>query len=259
MLSRLAKTTVTTLRDAYTSRYFYKQHNGTRYRGVYGSYDEAAAALPKGKLHGFADESVPEYYEKYLQAFNPGDYPILFWMQQKLAPGSTVFDFGGGLGQCFYAYQDLMKFPDGMSWRVCDVDALVKRGQDVAQKRKVENLHFTTDRQEASGATFFLTNGTLQYVPEHVSEILSNLAELPQHVLVNRVPMYDGKGYYTVQSSPHSFSPYRIFNHREFIDQVSGLGYEFVSDWTLPRSLHVQFHPELYVNNYRGLYFRRIK
>jgi len=254
MFSRFAKNSLSTLRDLYTARYFHNPENGgPRYRGVYQSYDAAAAALPKGKLHGFNDESTSGYFEKYLSAFNSGDYPILFWMRQELRADSTVFDFGGGLGQCFYAYQGLMQFPEGMQWRVCDVEALIKRGGSLAQERKVGNLHFTTDRQEASGATFFLTNGTLQYVPEDLSEMLAKLQELPQHVLVNRVPMYEGKSYYTIQSSAHSFSPYKIFNQQKFTDQVNSLGYELISEWKLPRSLHVQFHPELFISNYRGL------
>lgn len=256
MLSRLVKRTLSTLRDAYTARYFYDPQKGPRYRGVYQTHDAAVAALPKGELHGFEDKSVPVYFEKHLQAFNPGDYPIVFWMQQGLRQGSTVFDFGGGLGQCFYAYQELMRFPAEMSWLVCDVDSLIERGAELARERKAENLSFTNDRQKASGATFFLTNGTLQYVPEDLSEILEQLAELPEHVLVNRVPMYEGRPYYTIQSSAHSFSPYKIFNVEKFTKQITGLGYELGGEWRLPRSLHVQFHPELYVSNYRGLYFR---
>jgi putative methyltransferase (TIGR04325 family) len=257
MLSQLAKKTLSILRDVYTARHFYNPQKGPRYRGVFSSFDAAAAALPKGELHGFEDDSVPEYFEKHLLAFNPGDYPIVFWMQQGLRPDSTVFDFGGGLGQCFYAYQELMQFPARVNWLVCDMESLVKRGRDLAERRNAENLHFTTDRQEATGASFFLTNGTLQYVPEDLSEILRKLQALPQHILVNRVPMYDGKPYYTVQSSAHSFSVYKIFNRQQFTQKIETLGYELVGSWNLPRSLHVQFHPELYVTNYQGLYFRR--
>jgi putative methyltransferase (TIGR04325 family) len=259
MLSRLAKNTLLTLRDLYTARHFYNPQNGPRYRGVFKTYEAALAALPKGKLHGFESDSVPEYYEKHLLAFNPGDYPVLFWMQQELRPNDTVFDFGGGLAQCFYAYQELMQFPGGVRWLVCDVESLTKRGQELAQRRQVKNLHFTTDRQQGSGTAFFLTNGALQYVPEDLSEILSKLPELPQHVVVNRVPMYEGDSYYTIQSSAHSFSPYRIFSLQRFTAQLKDLGYAVAGEWKLPRSLHVQFHPELYVSNYRGFYFRREK
>jgi putative methyltransferase (TIGR04325 family) len=256
LLSDLAKNALITLRDLYTARYFYDPRKGPRYRGAYQTYSEASTALPKGELHGFEDESTPEYYEKHLLAFNPGDYPVLFWLQKSLQAGDTIFDFGGGLAQCFYAYQEMMPFPAGVQWLVCDMESLIRRGRDLAIKRQAENLGFTTNRQEASGTTFFLTNGVLQYVPEDLSEILNNLAELPQHIFVNRVPMYDGKQYYTIQSSAHSFSPYKVFNLREFKERIQRLGYDLRGEWNLPRSLHVQFHPELYVQNYRGLYFR---
>ena len=257
MVSRVAKRTLATLRDIYTARYFHDPRRGPRYRGVYPTYEAAVSALPKNVLHGFDDESVPEYFEKHLLAFNPGDYPVLFWLQRMLLPNSTIFDFGGGLGQCFYAYQEMLQFPPEVQWTVCDVEAMVKRGGEFAQKRGARNLHFTTDRQAASGVTFFLTNGTLQYVPEDLPQLLSGLTALPQYLLINRVPMYEGKSYYTIQSSAHSYSPYRIFNTREFITQLRSIGYELGGEWKLPRGLHVQFHAEISVESYKGLYFYR--
>lgn len=259
MLPRLVQNTLTTLRDLYTARHFHNPKKAPRYRGLYPTYEAALAALPKGELHGFEDESVPEYFEKYLLGFNTGDYPVLFWMQKTLVPGSTVFDFGGGLGQCFYGYQEFMQFPAGLRWTVCDVESQVKHGAKVAHERKAENLFFTTDTQQASGVTFFLTNGALQYVPEDLSAILAKLPELPQHLIVNRVPIYEGKPYYTVQSSLHSFVPHRVFNLQEFTGQIKNLGYELAGEWKLPRTLHVQFHPELFVDSFKGLYFRRTK
>jgi hypothetical protein len=35
------------------------------------------------------------------------------------------------------------------------------------------------------------------------------------------------------------------------------LGYTTVDQWTLPRSMHIYFHPERDVPNFRGFYFRK--
>lgn len=255
MLARLAKNAASIVGDLFTARYFYDPRKANRYRGVYATYEAAEAALPKGKLHGFQDPSVPEYFEKKLLGFNSSDYPVLFWLRRMLRPGGAVFDFGGGLGQCFYSYRELMALPPDTIWIVCDVDSLLERGRKLALERKVENLFFTADREKANGASFFLTNGTVQYIPENLWEILGKLEKLPAHLVINRVPIYDGKPYYTIQSTAHSFLPYRVFNMQEYSEKLEKLGYELVGQWSLPRSLHVQFHPGLFVPNYRGLYF----
>ena len=68
--------------------------------------------------------------------------------------------------------------------------------------------------------------------------------------------MYDGEPYYTVQSSKHSYVAHKVGNTAEFVREMEALGYETVDQWQLPRSLHVPFHPERFVSNFRGFYFR---
>ena len=136
------------------------------------------------------------------------------------------------------------------------MESFLEQGPKLAHERGVENLFFTSDRMKASGATAFITNGTLQYVEEDLSEILRRLPELPEHVLVNRVPMYKGKPYYTVQSSLHSFIPYKIMNTGELIERMSRIGYDAIDQWNLPRTLHVPLHYDHFVPHFRGIYFR---
>ena len=255
MITRTTKTLLAVAHDLLTWRRFDDHKQGPRYRGVYATYQEAEAALPKGRDHGF-HEDVPDFFKKTQLGFNQSDYPVLLRLLQALKPGAAVFDFGGGLGQCFYSYQQFIEFPPGLTWTVCDVESFLEQGPKLAHERGVENLFFTSDRMKASGATAFITNGTLQYVEEDLSEILRRLPELPEHVLVNRVPMYKGKPYYTVQSSLHSFIPYKIMNTGELIERMSRIGYDAIDQWNLPRTLHVPLHYDHFVPHFRGIYFR---
>jgi putative methyltransferase (TIGR04325 family) len=243
-------------RDVYTYRYFNDPRKAPRYRGIYPTYRAAVEALPKGKLQGFDLESVPEYFLKNELALNPGDYPVLFWLSQIVKAGSRVFDFGGGLGQCYYAYQKFLQFPPEIRWTVCDVESFLCRGPELAREREINNLFFTADPQQADGVQLFLSTGALHYIEPDLSEILGRLEALPQHILINRVPMYSGEPYYTKQNAYHSYSVNKVMNESRFVRGIQDLGYQQVDAWKLPRTLHVPFHPDRFVANYRGFYFR---
>jgi putative methyltransferase (TIGR04325 family) len=233
------------------------RHGGShRFRGVYASYASAQASLPAGALQGFDHASVAEYFVDTHMVFNPSDYPVLFWLSKLLKNGDMLFDFGGGVGQSFYLYKRFLCFPERMRWLVCEVEALARRGAQLAEENKAENLEFTTSFSRACGAAIMMTTGVLQYVEADLPSLLAGLSEQPEHVLVNRVPMYSGKTYYTVQHSLHSFAPYKVLNLESFVVSMEELGYEKVDQWYLSRSLKVPFHPAQSVPFYHGFYFR---
>jgi len=254
-MKRMLERAVAFARDAYTYRYFNSQAKAPRYRGVYKTFSEAEQAIPKGRPEGFNLDAVPDFFIGRQFAFNQQDYPVLLWLSEALEPGSKVFDLGGGFGQCYYKYQEYVRFPERLQWLVCDVESFLAPAREFADKRNVQNLHFTTDRNAADGCSIFLTNGALQYIEPDLPEILGVLSLKPRHVLVNRVPMYEGERYYTVQSSSHSFVTHKTINTSRFVHDMEDLGYTTVDQWSLPRSMHVYFHPECYVPNFRGFYF----
>jgi putative methyltransferase (TIGR04325 family) len=243
-------------RDVYTYRYFNDPRKAPRYRGVYPTYRVAEKALPRGKVKGFNAEAVPDFFLKTAFTLNPADYPVLFWLSQILQPGAKVFDLGGGLGQCYYTYQSFLEFPPEIRWMVWDVESLLNRGRALAAEQKITRLSFTSDLQEADGALILLSNGALHYLESDLSEMLGPLAALPHHILINRVPMYAGDPYYTQQNTHHSYSVNKVMNESQFVRRLENLKYEQVDAWKLPRTLHVPFHPERFVENFRGFYFR---
>ncbi len=244
-------------RDLYTYRYFNDPKKAPRYRGVYATFAEAERAIPKGRPEGFNLDDVPEFFIGKQFLFNPQDYPVLVWLSQAFEPTCRVFDLGGGFGQCYYKYSDYIRYPEDLQWTVCDVESFAARGPEFAQERNAPNLHFTTDRATADGTTIYLSNGALQYIEPDLPEILALLSSKPRHVLLNRVPFYDGEPYFSVQSSLHSFVVHKVGNTAQLIRGMEALGYTIVDQWSLPRNMHVYFHPERFVPNFRGFYFRK--
>ncbi|MBB6142934.1 putative methyltransferase (TIGR04325 family) [Silvibacterium bohemicum] len=247
---------LSTAYDAGNYLSFSRHGSSHRFKGVYASYAAAQAALPAGAFHGFDHASVAEYFVDTHMVFNPSDYPVVFWLSKLMKSGDLLFDFGGGVGQSFYLYQRFLPFPERTHWLVCEVEALARRGGQLAEENHAPNLEFTTSFSQACGAAVLMTTGVLQYVEAELPSLLASLSKLPEHVLVNRVPMYSGKTYYTVQHSLHSFAPYKVSNLESFVVNMEELGYEKVDQWYLSRSLKIPFHPAQSVPFYHGFYFR---
>jgi putative methyltransferase (TIGR04325 family) len=245
------------LRDVYTYRYFNDPHRAPQYRGVYSSFAGAVAAFPKNQPQGFDDVRVADMFVVEHPTMSPWDYPNLFWLSRILGPKARIFDLGGGIGQCYYFYKQEMDLPKDLEWTVCDLPALAQRGAEFAAARGASNLHFTANRAEADGATIYMSNGALQYIESDLCEILAQLEKKPEHLLINRVPMYDGEPYYTVQSSFHSYCAHKVMNTARFVSGIESLGYRKVNAWDLPRNLRIPFHPERFVVHFKGFYFRR--
>jgi putative methyltransferase (TIGR04325 family) len=256
MITASIRAVSSVFRDLYGYWCFDRPTHIHRYRGVYSTHAAAAAAMPAGELHGFDHASVAEFFIDTHFVFNPSDYPNLFWLLSILKPGQTLFDFGGGVGQCYYLYQRHLRLLEQMRWMVCDLEAFIEPGRQFAKENKANGIEFTTDFQDAKGAAVLLSNGTLQYIETDLSQMLAGLEELPHHILINRVPLYDGEAYYTVQRSRHSYVVYKVMNLAAFIRGMEELGYEKVDQWYLSRFLRIPFHPQSFVANYWGFYFR---
>ncbi|MFM6005971.1 MAG: methyltransferase, TIGR04325 family, partial [Sphaerospermopsis kisseleviana] len=161
--------------------------------------------------------SLPDQIASY-------DYPVLFWfrkiLDQNSSPPPTIFDFGGNVGTHYYTYSHFLDYSHELKWLVCDVPQIVKAGQELADERNVD-LQFTTEFAEANAKQIFIASGSIQYVQ---SLSLSLLSKPPVHLLINRLPLYDGKSFVTLQNGGKVFYPQYVFNRKEFIDSLSELG-----------------------------------
>lgn len=212
------------------ARSFAKMPRG-RFRGVYRDFAEAEAAIPRGKPVGYDNDGMTGMYRDRMRKPCESDYAVLFWMRDLVQRTTRVFDFGGHVGVSWYGWREHLGLPPGLQWMVCDTPAIVREGEALARERGAEGLSFTSDPADGRGTDILLVAGSLQYVDFGLPELLARMGTLPHHVFVNKLPLYDGETFVTVQSTGRAFHPYRIENRDAFVAGVTALGYRVVDDW----------------------------
>jgi putative methyltransferase (TIGR04325 family) len=128
---------------------------------------------------------------------------------------------------------------------------VAEAGRQIAAEREA-NLTFTTNFADADGQDLLLASGSVQYVGD-LGEMLRGLQRPPKHLLINRLPLYDGPRFVTLQNEGPVFCPQYIFNRDEFVNSLGTAGYELVDVWDDPvDSAVIPFH--VTVVPYQGMY-----
>lgn len=232
-----------------------------RFRGVYGSFAEAEASIPPGQPVGYDHAALAGLYRLRMDKACQSDYAVLFWMREILRakPDAFVFDFGGHVGVSYHGWRNYLPYRPGLRWLVEDVPAIVKVGAEVARERPSEGLEFTSDVLDARNCDVFFAAGSLQYVDEALPAMLARIGgRLPPHLIVNKVPLYDGPAFVTVQSTGRAFHPYRIDDRSRFVAGLTALGYRVVDDWqNREQHCEIPFTRGRDIDAYSGYYFVR--
>jgi putative methyltransferase (TIGR04325 family) len=233
--------------------------------GVFGSFEEAIHSAPDTKPAGATTPGFAAKHRAMLEQenwegrgglLNSYDYPVLFWLSKLLKDGSnrTVFDFGGSVGLHFYTYGARLHFPPGLRWTICELPAIAEVGRQIAAERNA-SIDFTTSFEEADGQDVLLASGVLQDVGD-LGEMLRGLRRPPNHVLINRLPIYDGPPFVTLQNAGSAFCPMYVFSRNDFIASLDAAGYELVDTWDdLVDGCFIPFHDKHVP--YRGFYLKR--
>jgi putative methyltransferase (TIGR04325 family) len=232
------------------------------YQGVFDTYAEAQASVPANHFSGYDNTPSAELYRDRTRRVFINDYPMMLWLGKLFEAGCTsVFDIGGHIGVAYYAYQRYVPFPKGVRWTVFDVPAVNRAGAAWAVAHDdLRRLSFADDYAGASGADVLFAAGSLQYLECSLKQILESLDHLPDHLLLNSVPVHPSASYFTVQNMGTACCPYRVTAERTFIDGLKALGYEMQDRWENPhRSCVIPFHPERSLDRYFGFYFKRDK
>jgi putative methyltransferase (TIGR04325 family) len=225
-------------------------------RGVYGSFEEARANAPKNIPLGYDHDDIALGYKN--QRFIASDYPAAFWLREAMRDGGTIFDLGGSVGTSFYTWEDYIEYPHNLRWLICELPAVARAGEQLAQERGENRLRFTSRFAEANGANCLLASGSLQYIEAPIADSLKRLACPPQHLVFNRLPLHSRFECVTLQNIRWAVSPYRVFQRDRFIGELESLGYVVVDAWAVPdHSCWIPFYPENSVENYSGLYLRK--
>ncbi|MET4384610.1 putative methyltransferase (TIGR04325 family) [Bradyrhizobium sp. F1.4.3] len=225
-------------------------------RGVFSTYQETEdAAATVGPL-GYNDHLVfgPEIRGDPAD-MRKRDYPVLFWLSRALAESSKILNLGGSAGMEYFTYRQFLGLPRHVIWMVCELPHAVEFGSNLARSVNAPELAFTTRIEDGAGADIFLCCGALQYLEQDLAACLARLQPLPTRVLINRVPVYEGETFFTLQSSFGSVVPYRIQNRQELVDSMIDLGYQLVDCWYEKREIVIPFHPARSIHEFYGFYF----
>jgi putative methyltransferase (TIGR04325 family) len=98
----------------------------------------------------------------------------------------------------------------------------------------------------------------MHYFERRLDVLLSELAELPKRVLVNRSPFTRGEDLVTVQDNGTYFVPCVAWGRESFLAGMLSLGYELRGQWPIhERRLRAPLYPDLLEPHYSGFYFER--
>lgn len=261
---RRLKTTppVQALRQRRAHAAFVSPAGFTRCWGVYPDFATARAAAPASAEFDTAS-LVDAYVRERTHHVFAYDYPVMWWLREAFADGATrVFDIGGSVGVHYYAYRQHLTYPPALVWTVREVPTLVRRGRDLAAQQDAPGLTFT-DALDASDAAadVWLSAGALQYVEGAASlgAWLAASRRPPAHVIINKLPLYDGPAFVTLQNiGDGAFAPFHVYQRRRFVAEVEAAGYHLVEAWQTPeRELQLFDAPAGAFGAFSGLYFAR--
>lgn len=240
----------------------FSRRPANRFRGVYPTFAAAEASVPAGERLGYDHAELAGLYRHRMDKANQSDYAVLFWLA-RILPGlgaqPFVFDFGGHVGVAYHGWRRYLAYPAGLRWLVQDVPAIVAVGAELARERPSPGLAFTSEVADARGCDVFLAAGSLQYVDASLPALLARGGgALPRHVIVNKLPVYDGEAFVTVQSTGRAFHAYQIYNRAAFVGEMTALGYRLVDDWqNREQHCEIPFTRDRDIDAYSGFYFVR--
>jgi len=234
-----------------------RDHTGL-HAGVFSTYAAAFAAIPKHRLGGWDHDVTAMLWVDTTGSVRPSTYPILFWLDKLLTPNAQLIDLGGSIGITYYGYRRYSKLPDGARWTIVEVPAIVEQGRKIAQREKAAGLELTDRLENLASCDILLTAGALQYMEHSVPGLLARLPQLPRYILINKIPLTSGPGFWTLQNYGPAVSPDQIYNEQAFIAYFEQAGYQVRDRWAVQDlDCAIPFHPERYIREFAGLLFER--
>jgi putative methyltransferase (TIGR04325 family) len=229
------------------------------HRGVYASFEEAAASAPATQPVGYDNEVAPVVHSERAELVWPSDYPVMLWLTRLFGDGcSSVFDLGGNVGVSYHSFKRFVSYPSSLRWLVCDVPATIARAKELARRETCRDLGFTTAIGDAAGYDILLGCGVVQYLPRPLQDYLAAIPGRPRHLLVNSVALHPERSFFTLQNIQGDvFVPYRIPRYDDFVAGIEALGYTTVDRWDVhEKKCSIPFAPQHSIDRFRGFYFR---
>ena len=234
---------------------FRTNHTGLFY-GVYGSYEEAIAAIPPSRAAGWDNEASATIWTGNIHQLNPCNiqlcsYAVLFWLLRLMRDDTSIVDLGGSIGLTYYRYQRFASLPAKARWSVVEMPKIVAEGRRVAVREAATALQFETAIEAVRDCDILLSAGALQFMEHSVPGLLDRFAKKPAHIILNKVPLIAGEAYWTLQNYGPAITPNRVYNEVEFISYFENAGYAMKDRWNVSElDCYVPFHPERCVREF---------
>jgi putative methyltransferase (TIGR04325 family) len=227
------------------------------FHGIYADFAAARVDIPVGRLQGHDSEVAALRLADARLRVYPFDYPIMFWLEKLLPNCRLLFDLGGGVGISYFGYRKFLNYRADMRWLVNELPAPAALGRRIARQEDAEALAFTTSLEELPSADVLLAAGSLQLI-ENPFEHLRSVARLPEHILINKVPLGTMPSAVTLHNMGPALCPYHLFNRAHFMASLEALGYELVDEWATPDlSARIPYFSDYSIRAYTGFYWRR--
>lgn len=240
---------------------FLSNEGAGSYYGVFGSFADARAWLPRSNEFDHAPLATP-YIEIRCRMVFPYDYPVMWWLERAFRGGAIhVLDFGGSVGVHYYAYRRYIDMPAALAWRVVELPTMVSIGRSLAATNAATALSFVEDLPQAvmaADSDIWLSAGAIHYMEDaRPGRLLERCAVRPKHILLNKLPLYGGEDFVTSQNiGEGSFAPLHVFNRRRFIREIEEVGYTLWDKWAVPeRTLYLTGDSTRTLPSFTGLYF----
>ena len=226
--------------------------------GIFGSYAEAFAAIPRRRAGGWDHAAAAGMWVDYVAPVRPSTYPILFWLRMLLQPDVRLVDLGGSIGLTYYACRKFDTLPDGIRWQVVEVPHIAAQGREVALREAATGLSFESELTRAGECDILLAAGALQYMERSIPGVLEDLGSRPRYILVNKVALTQKPDFFTLSNYGPAIAPYQVFNEARFLEYFHQHGYTIRDRWTVnDMACDIPFHPEHTVAEFAGFCFER--
>lgn len=241
--------------NAYARR-FASATNVNLYRGVFDTFEAAAASSPPTKPAGYDNDASAGLYAEDLEPYLK-DYPAALWLERAFGEGAkSVFDLGGHFGVKYYALASRLSYPGDLRWTVCDVPAVTRRGAEIAAERdRGGHLRFTTEYGDLDGQDVLYASGSIQYLPTPLGDILGRLGRKPRRLIINTAAIHPNRTFYTLNSIGTAFCPYRVMSERDFVGSMEVLGYRMRDRWETPKDFVIPFEKGYDLDSFKGYCF----
>src|SRR5205085_6169264 len=200
----------------------------------YGTFSSLAEATHCAARYIPASHDHPilnELHSEFAEITRESDYPVLFFLAPISSDLRTVFDLGGSIGNLFFQLERHLKFNDELVWAVHDLPIKESALLELTRAKREKRVIFTEEFSSASGVDLFIVVGALHFFERSLVDLLSDLARLPKHVIVNRSPFSDGKEIAMVQDGELWLNPCKLHNTEKLISGMRSLGYKLVASW----------------------------